>query len=408
MKKKISVFALLLSLFCSFIFNFTSPINTYADVDYYVPLEYSRDYIVILYNSNWNYIMFVSDEPFYIGGSGSFYSYTDNGILVLSCNNLSEGCWVLEEIKNDVYTGYNKDTYRASNHNIYNGNPDAVGELFKAQNIVTYTGDYSFPLWCLDAGLTYKSSSNEINSVYPYLFNDYIHIVRRTSTDKYGRCLLTTIGNSVYAENPEDYTVMVDENGNIDVFCLYSGDDVNGYQLFVRNYVYDTDGWRLTSYESFNILEDDDYIIELGEDSLINDYSLLAFSSVDIYSSNFYLVHEASTEFIDINDLLPIVPDSPVVPDSPTLTPTTAPGSGSGSSGSGRPGSGTRPDTGGQATGGGGLDFIINLFTLIWTKICSIPMAVDGYSISLQQIVIYGALVSIVGGFIMHFIFGRK
>jgi hypothetical protein len=256
-------------------------------------------------------------------------------------------------------------------------------------------------MWCDDAGLNCLSSTNESPNKIPYSYNEYWHIVRRTAN---GKWLLTTIGNSVMQENISDYKLYVGDNGNLHVASIYGGEDTNGYMLNVRQYEYDTDGWKVRTYDTYDT-RDSSGVVDLGAGSGFDDSRKFAYTNVDIFvGAEYEPTYPRSTEYYEVTTTPPT--EEPEEPDSPTPNPTTVPDNDS--SGGGRPGSGTRPDTGGQATGGGGLDFIINLFTLIWTKICSIPMAVDGYSISLQQIVIYGALVSIVGGFIMHFIFGRK
>ena len=457
MKKKISVFALLLSLMLSFVIPVPAAAATETtadDVKYSNVEEFMHDngYLSFTKNDNAVYLVFIKDTTLYVA---EILGVVDSLPVAYSLPTLDsyngDSLYILARIKySSVYVykfyspeqasltnDYNlKDTKSVTQYNEFNymGNIIKCAVLYIAgkpctfENLVysdldvftradlsntayiygedelifesmLYDG-YSFVSWCKDAGLNCVASSNESPNKIPYSYNSYWHIVRKTSN---GKWLLTTIGNSVMQENIADYRLLVGENGNLHVASIYSGDDVNGYKLNVRQYEYDTDGWKVRTYETLDT-RDSSGLVDLGAGSGFDDTRVLAYTSESIYDHNGSVpLYEKSTEYFDVTNT-PDTPDTPDEPDNPTPTPTTAPGS----SGSGRPGSGTRPDTGGQATGGGGLDFIINLFTMIWTKICSVPMAVDGYSINLQQIVIYGALVSIVGGFIMHFIFGRK
>lgn len=245
--------------------------------------------------------------------------------------------------------------------------------------------NYSFPSWCQAAGLNCLASSNESPTKIPYSYNSYWHIVRKSSS---GNWLLTTIGSTL---GQSKMNLRLSDSGDLIIY-EFSGDD--SFTISVRQYIYDIDGWLVRTYDTYDYDDFSSGFLTLPAGSGLDDTRVLAYTSTDIYSSDGLSVYAAaSTEYVE--------PTSPDV----TPEPTTAPDSGS--SGGGRPGSGTRPSVGGEASGGGGLDFIINLFTLIWIKICSVPMLVDGYSISLQQIFVYGALVSIVGGFIIKFIFRR-
>lgn len=377
----------------------------------------ANPYTCIAPNVSPNRLFFVFEEnigykfyayEYYIPSLASKYdNYT---CLVYSSRNFSDAdFYFLDVFRTHKYVNYEQNPiYNISNLvfsdvDIYSTDVSDWHFYRDVKNLIfeaSANGLYSFPAWCLDAGLNPVSSSNESPSKIPYSYNSYWHIVRKTSS---GKWLLTTVGNSVSADNASDYTFVYSEDlGTLKVFNLYSGEDTNGYLLNVRQYEYDTDGWKVRTFETFDARETEDNYIDLGAGSGVDDTRVLAYTSVNIYDEGFNLVTPASTEYVEVTD-------------TPTVTPEPTPGSGSddsgssgsGSSGAGRPGSGTRPDIGGEATGGGGLDFIINLFTLIWQKICSIPMAVDGYSISLQQIFVYGALVSIVGGFIIKFIFRR-
>lgn len=248
---------------------------------------------------------------------------------------------------------------------------------------------YDFESWCADAGLNCSASSNESDSVVPFWYepDNYNYIVRKTLTasSTSGVYQMTMLQKTDGAHYP--YYFEVNDIGYLGVAGAFS--DISTFT--VRNFYYDAEGngWKLIERFDVSTLPFDNTNVYFTDDVVF------IYSDTDIYANReaSSIWQAASTEYYNVD-----IPE----PDAPTPTPTTVP-----SSGAGRPGSGTRPDTGGEATGGGGLDFIINLFTLIWQKICSIPMAVDGYSISLQQIFVYGALVSIVGGFIIRFIFRR-
>ncbi len=254
------------------------------------------------------------------------------------------------------------------------------------ENNASYT--FTFPVWCDFAGLNPLSSTNESPNKIPYSYNDYWHIVRRTSS---GKWLLTTIGNS---KNQEGMQLRLSEdNGSLIIYNDYEDDgtdsSVNGYLANVRQYEYDTDGWKVRSYDTYDFSEIDEVTIELEAGTGLDDTRLLAFTNTDIYSFNGYaILHEASTEYYEVTD-------------TPTVTPEPTPGSGSsgsgdsddnGSSGGSSSGSGGTV-VGGDAKPGGMLDFLVTLATLVWTELFAVEVPVDGYMISFQQIVIYGAVV---------------
>lgn len=275
----------------------------------------------------------------------------------------------------DIYNSYKEN----SNYYI-----DLYGDLFYKVFL-----PYDFESWCADAGLNCSASSNESDSVIPFWYepDNYNYIVRKTLTasSTSGVYQMTMLQKTDGAHYP--YYFEVNDIGYLGVAGAFS--DISTFT--VRNFYYDAvgNGWKLIGRFDVSTLPFDNTNVTFDENVVF------IYSDTDIYANReaSSIWQAASTEYYNVD-----IPE----PDTPTPTPTSVP-----SSGAGRPGSGTRPDTGDEATGGGGLDFIINLFTLIWQKICSIPMAVDGYSISLQQIFVYGALVSIVGGFIIKFIFRR-
>lgn len=109
-------------------------------------------------------------------------------------------------------------------------------------------------------------------------------------------------------------------------------------------------------------------------------------------------------ESINVSFSVPSVGDDETEEPSVSITPTPSPTLG-GSSGSGSTGGVGSIDStiGGNAKPGGGLDFIVTTLALFWTKICSIPMPVDGYEISIQQLYIYGIIAGIIGAIIFAF-----
>lgn len=383
MKKKISVFALLLSLMLSLVIPVQAKAYTVSFPDF--PVEVPYEYFYIKYNGygSSDLILVGSDVPFTFDGDNVVNEHKD---FLCSMWKYASGTnyWntkfsnaVLEFIKTPM------DLLLCSNHDIL----DSSGSVVFEKN----HGPYLLTEWCEDAGLNCAASSNESSTVIPFWYEPayYNYIVRKTlnASSTSGIYQLTMIQKT----DGQHYPYYFESNDGIGYLGL-AGSFTDATPFTFRNFYYDSegDGWKLVKHLDISVLPFD------ITDVYFSDNVVFIYSDTDIYAnreaSSVWQMKSKTYYNVDIPE-----------PDNPTPTPTSIP-----SSGGGRPGSGTRPDTGGQVTGGGGLDFIINLFTLIWTKICSIPMVVDGYSINLQQIVIYGALVSIVGGFIMHFIFGRK
>lgn len=295
---------------------------------------------------------------------------------------------------------YSLDSIIYSDLNIYRVYVDTnsyYGDMYKDSTIVNFEStvrdNFDFPLWCKYANLNCMSSTNEASNKIPYSYNSYWHIVRRTSS---GKWLLTTIGNS---KNQEGMQVRLSENnGSLIIYNDYEDDgtdsSVNGYLANVRQYEYDTDGWKVRSYDTYDFSEIEEVTIELEAGTGLDDTRLLAFTNTDIYSFNGYaILHEASTEYYEVTD-------------TPTVTPEPTPDSGSsgsgdsddtgsddtGSSGGSSSGSGGTV-VGGDAKPGGMLDFFVTLATLVWTELFAVEVSVDGYMISFQQIVIYSAVV---------------
>lgn len=252
------------------------------------------------------------------------------------------------------------------------------------ENNIGYT--FTFPVWCDYAGLNPLSSTNESPTKIPYSYNSYWHIVRRTSS---GNWLLTTIGSTL---GQSKMNLRLSDSGNLIIY-EYSGED--SFTISVRQYIYDTDGWLVRTYDTYDYDDFSSGLLTLPAGSGLDDTRVLAYTSTDIYSSDGLSVYAAaSTEYVE--------------PSAPDVTPEPTPGSGSGdsddsgsddssSSGSGSSGdsSSGSGDTvvGGDAKPGGMLDFLVTLVTLVWTELFAVEVPVDGYMISFQQIVIYGAVV---------------
>lgn len=248
----------------------------------------------------------------------------------------------------------------------------------------TVYGNFSFPVWCQYAGLNCLASSNESSTVIPYSFNSYWHIVRKSSS---GNWLLTTIGSTL---GQSKMNLRLSDSGDLIIY-EYSGED--SFTISVRQYVYDTDGWKVRTYDTYDYDDFSSGLLTLPAGSGLDDTRVLAYTSTDIYSSDGLSVYAAaSTEYVE--------------PSAPDVTPEPTPGSGSsgsadsddtgsddtGSSGGSSSGSGGTV-VGGDAKPGGMLDFLVTLATLVWTELFAVEVSVDGYMISFQQIVIYSAVV---------------
>lgn len=250
---------------------------------------------------------------------GGIYLCNDSSNKPGNLYYYKEGKWVSGS-SGAVGIGYYEDTVPkivASNFDYIVGLPlsDNIPSVFE------YVYGYTFVDWCTDANLNCTASSKESSSVIPYSYSSYVHIVRKTST---GKWLLTTIGNSVYADNETDYTFLLSEDyGKIKVWNLYSGEDVNGYLLNVRQYYYETDGWKMLSYNTYDSRDTDDLIIDLGNGSGIDSTKVFSYSSVDMYTeTGLELVVGASIEYGDIQIEIPDDSGTSETPTTPTPTKT--------------------------------------------------------------------------------------
>lgn len=295
----------------------------------------------------------ISTQYVYYQGSKRMYTYIVKNIDSIIYSDL------------DIYEVVNESTSTASYWKKYD-------TLVYESNV---EGCYSFPVWSEEAGLNCLSSTNESSSKIPYSYNGYYHIVRKTSA---GKWLLTTIGNSL---GQKDVQVrFTEDNGALMLYNSYSGEDVNGYMVNVRQYEYDTDGWKVRTYETFDARDYENGIIELGAGTGVDSTRVLAYTNTDIYSYNSYAIAQsASTEYIEVggttdtgggSDSGDSETEEPTVTPVPTTAPSggdTSDGSGSGSEGGGT-GGGTRPE--------GGTSSIIDWSEI---KLSDIPQAIEDF-----------------------------
>lgn len=242
---------------------------------------------------------------------------------------------------------------------------------------------YDFSRWCDDSGLNCAASSNEMEDLYNFSFNPevYYYIVRkdRISGSEYTWYLSKVNINSehiFYAIN----RALADSTIGAYNFALDDGtSDYSSTVVNVFNFVYDSSGggWLFVDRTSTDLgFTNPFYMDDIGIS--FSSSMPIVYSDVDIYSdkeqSSVY--YAASTEYEDSEVTYPDI--------SPTSTPTPTPISNSGSGGT---------VVGGNAKPGGMLDFLVTLATLVWTELFAVEVPVDGYMISFQQIVIYGAVV---------------
>ncbi len=275
---------------------------------------------------------------------------------------------------------------------IYNVKPES-GYFYESYDELwfekTVSDGYTFPSWCSDSGLICGVSSNESSTVIPFFYepDDYHYIVRRNriSGSQYIWYL-----SQVTKEDELIYysTNRALANSSIGAAALYvlSGEYAAG-STNVRNYVYDSSGggWLYTDNYSIDLgLTNEYYVDDIG--ITYSSSMPIVYSSTDIYSDKEQssVFYAANTEYEDSEVTYPDI--------SPTSTPTPTPISNSGST-----------DLGGNVVAGGGIDFIISLVSSLWNRVYSIPMYVDGFQISLQQLYVYGILAGIVGAAIFAF-----
>lgn len=156
--------------------------------------------------------------------------------------------------------GYSYDTYSIpasgvmySDGNIYyrSGSTYTLTYQGTAKDVDT---NYTLEEWMADAKMKCAASSNESASVIPFWYDDaYEYIVRKGSDGNY---YLTMIQNSVdliqlyYVPSTVDSSV-----GNIG---LKTGSETE-FAMTVRDFVYDTDGWKLVEKNDISMVSGTTY-----------------------------------------------------------------------------------------------------------------------------------------------------
>lgn len=287
-----------------------------------------------------------------------------------------------------VYDSSGAAWYKVS---VVSNNTEYVGYVLASSVYVgsSISGDpvteiYTFEDWCADADLNCSASSNESTSVIPFWYGEnYIYIARIDDSKEIYCTMIQNSASSPVYPYFDGSTTNGDYVGKIGLWTDYDTSD--GFVFTVRNFIYDTDGWKLTSKQDLNITVDS----PLSDiDCILDGTRKLLYNSADIFttSTGTAVLQAASTEF-----------DDTYFGGIDIIAPTPTPG-----------GSGSSSNIGSGAASGGALDFIVTLFSMIWTRLFAIEMNVDGFQISFQQIIIYGILVSIVGAFLIKLIFGSK
>lgn len=273
------------------------------------------------------------------------------------------------------FTNTSATNFVYSDVNIYN-----VGSLSTSSNVVvnydvievesSVPGYYTFMDWCVDAEVE-NPSGHSFNSDYMYLvtYNDIGYFVTQIYSDV----------------EIETFTELVSYDNRI---YLHLKDAIEG-TIFAKRYEYAAGKWTFVGTDYYEL--DSSSLTDLGVS--INANNKLCYSNRTIKTGSTYgnIYYEKNTEFTE-GFSGEVDPDSR--PDvTPTPVPSTSPGSGSG--GNNSSGSGTGGVVGGQAKPGGILTFLISLITLVWTELFAVEVPVDGFQISFQQIVIWGAIVGI-------------
>lgn len=259
---------------------------------------------------------------------------------------------------------------------------------------------FNFPVWCQYAGLNCLASSNESSTVIPYSFNSYWHIVRKSSS---GNWLLTTIGSTL---GQSKMNLRLSDSGNLIIY-EYSGED--SFTISVRQYIYDTDGWLVRTYDTYDYDDFSSGLLTLPAGSGLDDTRVLAYTSTDIYSSDGLSVYAAaSTEYVEPSapDVTPEPTTAPDIGSDDTGSDDSGDSDDSGSSGGGTGGGTSGPGivVGGNAETGGLMALVLMFIKWVWTDLFAIEVPVDGYQISMQQVFIYGAIIAL----FVWAVFGRK
>ena len=467
MKKKIMIFMLLVV----FLVGMAGPDPARAADSYYTEVvEYIRSLgeINFTFPENYHYVVFENDgavcliavynkEPYASIGSDSLKLIVKSGHS-LNYYDLIDSVWTVDGAKCKSNYSFQSTFYfteiLASSYDVL----DSEGEIYFNNDTI-----YDFEDWCSDAGLNCAASSNETETTFPFAYDDeYWYIVRknRVSGSEY-----TWYLSKINAPDSWTHFLYSTERalsnsliGVADLDEALTMESVN-----VAQYVYDAaaGGWLFVERPSYILQIGENYVDDIG--ITYSSAMPIVYSSTDIYSDKdkSSVSYTTSTEFIDYDFVEPTPVPTPSITGGTSsvlnaLTSVyanadmsseiidylsagttvyifgliTGESSGksfyhikyytdeaiqegyilsqyisSGSSG----GSGSVDSTiGGDAKPGSYLDFIVTLYSMLWSRVFSIPMNVDGYSISMQQIVVYGALAVIVGGAVYMFLTGRK
>lgn len=385
MKKKIIMFAVLLSLLVGIVPPGSARAEViYSFTEWCADNGYSINYTVV---DNYRYVVYDSGSTVYCIGvhKDSKVYYSDNGIYY-------SGWFDRLELDNDTNTFKLKVSSNTSSGSamcysiLYTGrdiyDKTEVDKIVYAPTVKSYT----FGKWCADAGLNCEFVDVEGQSV-EYTSED-MYVVRRGASTDNGYSYYLTRVNIVR----DGLCFPTLSNGLVGVGTM--SNEWQTYNVYQYEYDYTLGCWCAT--ENFVSQE-----VRIGSPSSGLNCALgngkgLVYSNRDLYSGGFSVAYAESTEFLEepfYGD------DNLVVSPTPTLTITPVPSPTSIPSGGGSV-------VGGNSKPGSGLDFIVTMLAMFWTKICSIPMPVDGYEISIQQLYIYGIVAGIVGG--IFFAFTRR
>lgn len=288
-----------------------------------------------LYDSSWGSIWYFADIAVtqYMCKYYNYYepleaSIRDNFDIV---NSGSNGYGTSNGVYWNGFNAYyavnygNESNVLYSDLDIYQVEPVTAGTTRYVKNTdnvyfeSSVYGNFSFPVWCQYAGLNCLASSNESPTKIPYSYNSYWHIVRKTSN---GKWLLTTVGSTL---GQAKMSMRLTEDNSKLMIYEFSGDD--SFTLSVRQYEYDTDGWKVRTYDTYNYDDFTSGILTLGVGTGIDSARMIAYTNTPIYSSDGLSVSiPVSSEYYEVE--MPDIPEQEVTP-----TPTGAPSGGGASSG---------------------------------------------------------------------------
>ena len=348
-----------------------------------IPCKY--EYILLDVSNTWRVFAFAYTGDLFVRCNG--FDTFDGSKVSYYIGFVSLGTW------SDNSSGSNLETKTYNSFSLQNAVENHGYEIiFSTVDIYTDNSysevyfskttvdSYSFEQWCTDVGLTYAASSNETEDLYDFPFNPdkYHYIVRknRVSGSEY-----TWYLTQVSLDDALFYYLTkraLSDNYIGAVHLGLSEDEFLSASIKMYNYVYDESGsgWLFTGANYSDVDYVNNYVDNIG--ITFSSSMPIVYSSTDIYSDKVQssVYYAASTEYEDSEEIYPDI--------SPTSTPTPTPISGSGS---------TENVVGGNAKPGGMLEFLVTLITLVWTDLFAVEVPVDGYMISFQQIVIYGAIV---------------